>query len=147
MATRRKTTRSRSTTRRSTRRPTTRKATTRRTTTNRTARPTSRTRFNSKIAKPWTREEVAFLRKFYRNHETEWVARQLGRTVYSVRYKASDLSIKKGNPSTWKNPGGKVVFAPKSRPTTPKRRTTSRTKRQVRYAKPRTRRNNRRARF
>ena len=50
---------------------------------------------------PWTREEIAFLRKNYRNHSTAWCAKQLGRTVYAVRYKASDLNIRKFNPSKW----------------------------------------------
>lgn len=83
----------------------------------------------------WSRQEIAFMRKYYRNHPTSWVARQLGRTVYSVRYKASDLSIKKARPSVWKSNDS---FGP-SRPTrrrrsksskwsysTPKRRSTRR---------------------
>lgn len=59
---------------------------------------------------PWSKQELAFLRKYYRNNETSWVARQLGRSVYSVRYKASDLSIKKAAPSVWK--GNKGVTKP-----------------------------------
>lgn len=59
---------------------------------------------------PWSKQELAFLRKYYRNNETSWVARQLGRSVYSVRYKASDLSIKKASPSVWK--GNKGVTKP-----------------------------------
>ena len=43
----------------------------------------------------WTKEEVNFLRKYYKHYPTSWIARQLGRTVYAVRYKASDVSIKK----------------------------------------------------
>ncbi|MEE8149815.1 MAG: hypothetical protein V3T75_05120 [candidate division Zixibacteria bacterium] len=51
------------------------------------------------------------MRKYYRNHETKWVARQMGRTVYSVRYKAVDLNIKKSKPSVWKgNKGPKTAF-------------------------------------
>ena len=66
-------------------------------------RPTSRSRRASNGGRPWSSQELTFLRKFYRTQSTSWVARQLGRTVYSVRYKASDLSIKKANPSVWKN--------------------------------------------
>lgn len=66
-------------------------------------RTISRSRRASNGGRPWSGQELAFLRKFYRTQSTSWVARQLGRTVYSVRYKASDLSIKKANPSVWKN--------------------------------------------
>lgn len=59
-----------------------------------------------RFARPWTREEMAFMRKFYRNYETAWIARQLGRTVYSVRYKAVDLSIRKASPTVWKGHTG-----------------------------------------
>ena len=59
-----------------------------------------------KVARQWSREEVAFMRKFYRRYETTWIARQLGRTVYSVRYKAVDLSLKKANPSIWRGNRG-----------------------------------------
>ena len=59
-----------------------------------------------KTSRPWTREESAFMRTWYRRHETSWVARQLGRTVYSVRYKAVDLKIRKANPSVWKGQKG-----------------------------------------
>ncbi len=88
-----------------------------------------------KVARPWSREEVAFLRKYYRKFETSWIARQLGRTVYSVRYKASDLNVKKANPSVWKgNRGTKNAFSPKS--TT--RRSTSRTTKSRRTNRKRT---------
>lgn len=117
----------------------------------RKARPTTRRmtrktapRKNSfhKVAKVWTRQEISFLRKYYRNHDTTWCAKQLGRTVYSIRYKACDLSIRKGNPSTWKNPGrGKVTFTAK---TTTHRKVT-RPKKNVRWAK--TRQNNRRTKW
>ena len=64
-----------------------------------------------KATRPWSRSECAFMRKYYRNHETKWVARQLRRTVYSVRYKAVDLRIKKSKPSVWKgNKGPKTAF-------------------------------------
>ena len=46
---------------------------------------------------------MSFMRKYYRKFETAWIARQLGRTVYSVRYKAVDMSISKANPSVWKH--------------------------------------------
>ena len=61
-----------------------------------------------RAVRQWTREEVAFMRKYYRKYETSWVARQLGRSVYSVRYKAVDLSIRKANPSVWKGNTGPV---------------------------------------
>lgn len=63
----------------------------------------------------WSREEVAFMRKYYRNNETSWVARKLGRTVYSVRYKASDLNIKKSRPSVWKGNEGVTKATKKTR--------------------------------
>lgn len=59
----------------------------------------------SKNNRQWSRQEISFMRKFYRSYPTTWCARQLGRTVYSVRYKAVDLSIKKANPSVWKSNG------------------------------------------
>ncbi|MDX9857776.1 MAG: hypothetical protein RBT76_08310 [candidate division Zixibacteria bacterium] len=70
--------------------------------------------------KPWSREEIAFIRKYYRNNETSWVARQLGRSVYSVRYKACDLNIKKANPSVWKGNSGvtKTKKSARRRPVT-----------------------------
>jgi hypothetical protein len=76
------------------------------------------------------------MRKFYRNYETTWVARQMGRTVYSVRYKAVDLSIKKSNPSVWRgnrgaaNAFGKPVSRSTQKPIRSKvaKRSTSRTK-------------------
>lgn len=116
----------------------------------RKARPAARPRKRmAKVARVWTREEIAFLRKYYRNHDTSWCARQLGRTVYSVRYKASSLSIKKANPSKWqKNPAKvKVAFGTQTRKTTRKvnRRTTTRAKKTTRWA--RTRKNNRRSRW
>ena len=114
-----------------------------------TRRKTSKPRRNfrrprmTKVARVWTRQEIAFLRKYYRNHDTSWCARQLGRTVYSVRYKASDLSIRKANPSNWKTPPSKVAFGPK--PTTRRKVTRRTTKKNVRWA--RTRKNNRRTRW
>ena len=86
-----------------------------------TARRAVARRTVRRVARPWTREEMAFMRKFYRRYETAWIARQLGRTVYSVRYKAVDLCIKKASPSIWKgNKGAANSF----RKSAPKRRTT-----------------------
>ena len=109
-----------------------RKPSTRRSTARRTAsRKAAPRRSARKVNRPWTREEVAFMRKYYRNNETSWVARQLGRTVYSVRYKASDLNIRKANPSVWRGNTGT---------TKPTRRTTRRRysnrKAQTRWASP-----------
>ena len=79
------------------RRPTTKRS---------TRRPARR-----KATRPWSRGECAFMRKYYRNQETKWVASQMRRTVYSVRYKAVDLNIKKSKPSVWKgNKGPKTAF-------------------------------------
>ena len=72
------------------------------------------------------------MRKFYRKFETAWCARQLGRSVYSVRYKAVDLNISKAKPSVWKGNKGpantfKTQFATptkKTRKTTTRRNTT-----------------------
>ena len=107
-----------------------------------------------RFARPWTREEMAFMRKFYRNYETAWIARQLGRTVYSVRYKAVDLSIRKASPTVWKgNTGSRKAFnrpspkrwhSPSTSPKTRSRRTTrtwktrsGSTRRMPRRSKPR----------
>ncbi len=76
----------------------------------RTARKTSRSRQGGKV---WSAKDVAFLRKFYRYNETKWVARQLGRTAYSVRYKASSLNIRKVNPTIWKGNTGVTKPAPR----------------------------------
>lgn len=66
---------------------------------------------NRRLARPWTREEIQFMRKYYRNYETAWIARQLGRTVYSVRYKAVDLHLRKASPKVWKgNVGSPKAF-------------------------------------
>jgi hypothetical protein len=76
---------------------------------------------------PWSKQEVAFMRKYYRNNETAWVARQLGRSVYSVRYKASDLNIKKAAPSIWRgNKGVTSVRKSPARPTKTRRAATRR---------------------
>jgi hypothetical protein len=56
------------------------------------------------------------MRKYYRNNETSWVAKKLGRTVYSVRYKACDLNIRKARPSVWRGNTG-VTKATPARPT------------------------------
>ncbi len=81
-----------------------------RTANRRTNRPSTR---RAKASRPWTSQEIAFLRKNYRNNSTTWCARQLGRTVYAVRYKASDLSIKKAAPSVWRK-SAKPAFAAKN---------------------------------
>ena len=86
-----------------------------------------------KTVRTWTRGECAFMRKFYRNHETKWVARQLGRTVYAVRYKAVDLSLKKASPSVWKgNKGSKNAFRRFGGSTTPVGRRSKSTRRPTR---------------
>jgi len=98
----------------------------------RTTRRTVRRGGRRRSTRPWTRGECAFMRKFYRKHETKWVARQLGRTVYAVRYKAVDLKIGKATPSVWKgNKGSKHAFrkfggstTPAGRHSKPRRRTT-----------------------
>ncbi len=100
-----------------TRKPATRKAATRK----------SATR---KVSRPWTRAEMSFMRKYYRKFETAWCARQLGRTVYSVRYKAVDLSLKKATPSVWrgnKGPSNAFKAFGGSKRTTARKATTRRT--------------------
>jgi hypothetical protein len=85
---------------------------------------TRRVRRASNGGNVWSREEIAFMRKYYRRYPTSWIARQLGRTVYSVRYKASDLSIKKARPSVWREntPSKRKT----TRKATPRKRVTSR---------------------
>ena len=110
----------------------------------RKTRPNYRRPQMNKVARVWTREEITFLRKYYRKHETSWCARQLGRTVYSVRYKASDLSIRKANPSMWQTPPKqKFVFGTKK--TSTRRPSVRRNKKPARWA--RTRQNNRRTKW
>ena len=75
-----------------------------RTTTRRPA--TRRARTIRKVSRPWAKQEMAFMRKFYSKYETAWVARQLGRTVYSIRYKAVDLGIRKASPTVWRGHKG-----------------------------------------
>ncbi len=73
-----------------------------------------------KVSRPWTRAEMSFMRKYYRRYETAWCARQLGRTVYSVRYKAVDLSLKKASPSVWRgNKGPSNAFKAYGKSTKP----------------------------
>ena len=85
---------------------------------NRTRRP-QQTR-SSRGGRPWSSQEISFMRRFYRINETKWVARQLGRTVYSVRYKASSLSIRKANPSVWKGNKGTNFATPQRNNRNPK---------------------------
>jgi len=125
---------------------------TRRTKTRRSARVhrhTSRTKAN----RQWSREEIAFMRKYYRGYETAWVARQLHRTVYSIRYKAVDLSLKKSNPSVWKGRKGAAnAFKPgksfgyNSRPTSRKATSRRRSTHQRSWKAQSTRKNARKAR-
>lgn len=70
---------------------------------------TRRTRRTTNRGNQWSSQELSFLRKYYRRNETKWVARQLGRTVYSVRYKACDLGIKKSRPSIWRGNRGVIT--------------------------------------
>lgn len=76
-----------------------------------------KTKSNIRWARPnrrgliWSREEIAFLRKYYRNNETYWVARQLGRTIKAIRYKASDLQIRKAAPSVYRGVVGVCINA------------------------------------
>ncbi len=107
----------------------------RKTSTRRSTRKAAPRRTVRKVARPWTREEMSFMRKYYRRYETAWCARQLGRTVYSVRYKAVDLSLKKASPSVWRGNKGpanafKKGWGKATRPTTRKAATrrTTRTK-------------------
>jgi hypothetical protein len=89
-----------------------------------TPRRHATTRSYKQGGRPWSREEIAFMRKYYRFNETSWCARQLNRTVYSVRYKASSLSIKKTNPSTWRGNKGMTT----ARPTTSRYNRTPKTR-------------------
>lgn len=95
---------SRSTSRRfTTRNAKARKAVSRKSSTRRASSRKASPRRGTNGGNIWSSTDIAFMRKNYRTHSTAWCARQLGRTVYSVRYKASDLSIKKGKPSVWKD--------------------------------------------
>ena len=72
----------------------------------RTSRPSARRatrRAAHKVNRQWTKQEISFMRKYYRKFETAWCARQLRRSVYSVRYKAVDLNLKKANPHSFRH--------------------------------------------
>ena len=100
------------------------RTTTRKTTTRKAA--TRRNKPVRKVSRPWTRHEMSFMRKYYRKFETAWVARQLGRTVYSIRYKAVDLGIRKASPTVWRgNKGSSNAFKASCKGTW-SRKTTSR---------------------
>lgn len=97
-----------------------------------TRRPAPRrSRWASNGGNVWSRQEISFMRKYYRKYPTAWIARQLGRTVYSVRYKASDLSIKKARPSVWRENS-----APSKRKTTRKAAPRKRVTRTTRSRRP-----------
>ena len=102
-------------------------------TTRRATRPSRKPA--KRVLRPWTREEMAFMRKYYRNYETSWVARQIGRTVYAVRYKAVDMNLKKARPSVWRgNTGSSNAFRPSQVRTSrkPMHRRTAKTRRTTR---------------
>lgn len=101
-----------------------------------TRRPATRTtRRASNGGNVWTRMDVSFMRKHYKKFPTSWIAKQLGRTVYSVRYKASDLCIKKAAPSIWRENG-----SPSKRKTTRKAAPRKRVVRTSKMRRPLTRR-------
>ncbi|MEA2031051.1 MAG: hypothetical protein U9N55_05600 [candidate division Zixibacteria bacterium] len=117
-----------------------------------TARRAVTRRQTSRVARPWTREEMTFMRKYYRRYETTWIARQMGRTVYSIRYKAVDMNIKKASPSVWrgnKGPANSFHRSTPKRPTTTNRtrraKTTRKTSRPRKYNASTTRRMPRKA--
>ena len=65
----------------------------------------------AKAPREWTRWETRFLRKHYRNYETRWLARQLGRTMIAVQQKARSLSLCKAHPTVWRgNRGSRNAF-------------------------------------
>ncbi len=45
--------------------------------------------------KRWTREEIKYLKRIFRNMRTADVAKQMSRTVSSVQQKATILGLKK----------------------------------------------------
>lgn len=48
----------------------------------------SRTKRKLTWKRPWSREDVKFLRKYYKYNDTKWIMRQLNRTRYAVRNQA-----------------------------------------------------------
>jgi hypothetical protein len=50
---------------------------------------------SASTAKQWTKDEVKHLKKMYRNASTAYVAKELGRSVSSVKAKASSLNLTK----------------------------------------------------
>lgn len=63
-------------------------------------------RAKAKAPREWTPWETRFLRKYYRNYETRWLARQLGRTVNAVQQKGRSLSLCKAHPTVWRGNRG-----------------------------------------
>ncbi len=55
--------------------------------------------------KAWTKREEAVLRKYYRHMPTKWLERKLKRTAYSIRWRASQLQIRKARPTIWRANG------------------------------------------
>jgi len=49
----------------------------------------------TKVSGVWTEEEIRLLKKLFRGRSTRDVANELGRTVGSVRAKASALGLRK----------------------------------------------------
>ena len=49
----------------------------------------------SKVSGAWTKDEVRLLKKIFRNRSTREAAKELRRTVGSVRAKASTLGLRK----------------------------------------------------
>lgn len=69
--------------------------------------------FSTEIAlgTPWSEVETAFLKEFYREHDTHWIAEQLGREYSSVVGKVNDLHLRKA-PWGWRyNRGDDRAFA------------------------------------
>ena len=54
----------------------------------------------------WAPIEVSFLRRFYRRHDTGWVAKQLKRTRYGVLHKAKRINLTKVADGSYKGHKG-----------------------------------------
>ncbi len=60
------------------------------------------------IGAKWSPVEIAFVKVYYRCHDTGWIARQLGRQPVSVRVKANGNDLRKApHRDMWFNKYGK----------------------------------------
>lgn len=59
----------------------------------------------------WSAKEIRFMRYYYPQYETRWIAEQIGRTTLAVVRKAGAIGVAKAPKYLWKgNRGPKTAF-------------------------------------